>query len=94
MLGKFKNVRNVGSIASNLLDSLNRANNIINPPQELKDLMLTKLYIDDSGDRVARYLTDTDIQNQIQNEIAKQNTYLEYITTSDTINAAGQLVLS
>jgi len=87
-----QNIRNVGSLATNLLDTLNNANNIINPPQELYDLMSTKLYIDDNGNQVAKYLNDTASNKLIQNEIDKQNSYLEFIRTNETITSRGKLI--
>ncbi|BCS83298.1 kinesin-like protein [Cotonvirus japonicus] len=86
-----QNIKNIGNLASNLLDTLTKSSNITNATQQLKDLMLTKIYIDDNGNQIASYLSDTDIDNLIQNELVKQKNYLDLISTNNYINNQGTI---
>ncbi|AEQ33328.1 P-loop containing nucleoside triphosphate hydrolase domain-containing protein [Megavirus chiliensis] len=86
-----QNIRNVGSIASNLLNNLTSTTNITNPPQELRDLMLSKIYRDDNNNIIIKYLDETSLDILTQNELDRQSKYLNLMDTSNYIDTSGSI---
>nr|WBF70655.1 kinesin-like protein [Megavirus caiporensis] len=86
-----QNIRNVGSIASNLLNNLTLTANITNPPQELRDLMQSKIYRDDNNNIIIKYLDETNLDILTQNELNRQSKYLNLMDTSNYIDISGSI---
>lgn len=84
-----RNTGNVSAQAMSLLNSLQSSKNIINPSQELLDLAMTKLYINNSGKKVAEYLDSAEIAKLEANQIAKQNNYINLIKDPNPVTIAG-----
>lgn len=79
-----QNAKNVGALVSNLWSTLGSTANIINPQQELLDLTMAKIHIDVDGKKVAKYLTDKEMDDLRDTEILKQNNYLDALDTGPT----------
>lgn len=76
-----ENIKNVGAVVSNLWSALASATNIANPSQALLDLTMTKIYIDKDGHKVAKYLTDKEIDDLRDAKINEQMRYLNAFST-------------
>ena len=74
-----KKAANIGTMMVSASDSLNDTNDIIDPPQELKDLMQTSMYKDDKGDIIVKALTKDEQDQLLIDEIQRQQKYLSII---------------
>lgn len=87
-----QNIRNVSAIVGNMLKVMSTATNIVDPPQELLDLVFTKIYIDKDQKQRAQYLNKAQLEQQTKDEIDRQNEYLNLIDnpTAQNVPPAGQ----
>ncbi|QGR54059.1 hypothetical protein [Moumouvirus maliensis] len=88
----FQNVSNIGNIASNLLKNLSSVTNINNPPQELRDLMSSKIYRDQNNKVIVKYLDEKSLQQLVQSEIDNQEKYLDLLDTPLYLDNYGNVV--
>ncbi|AGF85194.1 hypothetical protein QJ854_gp588 [Moumouvirus goulette] len=87
-----QNITSIGNLASNLLKNLSSVSNINNPPQELRDLMSSKIYRDQNDKVVVKYLDDKSLKKLVQDELNNQEKYLDLIDTSLYLDNYGNTV--
>ena len=80
---------NVSTQVANLLGDLQNTNDINNPDENMELLTMTKIYVDDKGNKTAQKLTDSDEKKIQLLEKTRQTNFLNSIDKKTNITANG-----